>query len=89
MSHRKIDIQLNISHQIIINFLKHLMIHESIENLHHSDTSRKTINSDDHYIVRIAKCNTRIPLTKLHPKRINNISQQILYHRLHEAKIKK
>ena len=88
MSHGKIDIQLSISYQIVTSFLKHLMIYESIENLYHFNTSRKIINFDDYYIIYIIKYNTRISLTKLYMKTINNISQQIL-HQLHEMRIKK
>ena len=89
MSHRKIDIQLSISHQTVTSFLKRLATRGSIENLHRSDAPRKTINSDDRYIVHTTKCNTRIPLAKLHVETINNVSQQTLHHRLREAKVRK
>jgi len=71
---------LNISHQIIISFLKHLATHESIENIHHFDISWKIFNSDDRYIVHTAKRNMRMPLTKLYVEIISNISEQTLHH---------
>src|SRR5947207_3724235 len=89
MSHRDIGIRLNISHQIVTSFLKRLATRGSVENIHRPDAPWKTFNSDDRYIVHTAERNTRIPLTKLHAEIISNISEQILHHRLHEARIRK
>src|SRR5947207_15223699 len=78
ISHRDIEIRLNISHQIVTSFLKHLATRGSIENIHRPDASRKTFNSDDRYIIRTAERNTRMPLAELRSETISKISEQTL-----------
>jgi Transposase len=89
MSQQKISVRLDIPRTTIDSFITRAETRNSIENIPRPGAPRKTSKSDDHYIVRTAECNMRIPLKELRADTISNISEQTLRRRLRETGIRK
>ena len=86
---RQIGIRLDIPHETVSSFLRRFRERGSIENLPHPGASRRTSNTDDHYIIRVAESSTRIPLSQLRVDTNSSISEQTLRLRLRETGIGK
>ena len=78
----EISNELHISRRTVSNFLQRYNKHQSSKNLHRSDRPRKTSSTGDHWLIRTALSETRLPLKEL--KSICNIpvSTRTIQHRL-------
>ena len=89
LSQRGISRQLEIPRRTIRNFLARYDERENIDDLPKPGRPRKTTTADDHYIVRSALMETRIPLAELKQNVNLGISEQTLRRRLKEDGIRK
>src|SRR5579859_6246252 len=64
-SYSEICEELHIPRSTIVNFLHRFETRNSEQNLAHTGRPRKTSTRFDHYIIRTAEANTRIPFTEL------------------------
>lgn len=88
-NHTEIGHQLAIPRTTIINFLHRYHERQSIENVHRLGAPRKTSKTTDHYIIRTAKLNPRLPFNDLTNIINAGVSSQTIRRRLREDGIRK
>ena len=89
MSHAGVGRELGIPRRTITSFLSRFDEHGTIENLPRPGAPRKTSAAGDRYIVRTAESETRLPLAELRVQINEDVSEQTIRRRLHEAGIQK
>src|SRR5579859_3460120 len=85
LSHGEISKQLHIPRSTITSFITRVRRQQSVQNLPHIGRPRKTSDSDNRYLVRLAESNTRVPLKEIRRQSNMNISEQTIRRRLHDA----
>jgi len=85
----QIHMQLGIPRSTIMTFLDRALRHKSIDNLPQSGRPRAMSVRQDHYMIRTAEANTRIPFTELRNITNTHVSIRTIQRRLQEDHLRK